>query len=471
MTMPSPMSAVAVATSIPPNLSRNNAGHRLDHEYQKVCIASWFQCGFRVLSVNAASEIPQLKARYPDVVFVTAGRSASLEPSKPLIADLLGALAAASEPVLGIINSDIVFEPSSAWQERLPDLVEYAVVTGQRNDASSLLEGTFRKYYWGFDHFFFDHAAAHDLKANARNFAMGLAWWDYWLPACASFNGRSVVAVERPCVAHLIHKEPYLDAGWREMGLEFARFVDLRARERHGIVPPAINPLLANCHVLATMTNGMTGDGQIDMRISQLAVDYVPQLTRNVVNLDRNRAVSKSATITENGRLTPDNIFRKFEERLQAGEQLERAKRLERENRIVEAEVDFRAARAQTPRDFDLLCAFGEHLLRRRDYQHAADLLQKAAEQNPDSCRLMNSLAAALRALNRYAEAIACLERAREAEPDDQATYCNIALTLNESGRRTDAIQILETALIKWPDFKAAAELKDQLCGRPHIVP
>ncbi len=135
---------------------------------------------------------------------------------------------------LGIINSDLVFEPSTAWREGLPRTVGDAVVTGQRHDATSLLEGTFRKYYWGFDFFFFDIKAARNLLETAMPFAMGLAWWDYWLPAALSLTGRRVITLERPTVAHLIHKEPQLDDTWRELAMRFAALHRAGGREAQG---------------------------------------------------------------------------------------------------------------------------------------------------------------------------------------------------------------------------------------------
>jgi len=42
-----------VATSILPKLVRENAGRRVDDDYQRLCIQSWLACGFRVISVNA----------------------------------------------------------------------------------------------------------------------------------------------------------------------------------------------------------------------------------------------------------------------------------------------------------------------------------------------------------------------------------------------------------------------------------
>src|SRR5262249_14254795 len=280
---------IAVATSIPPTLARKDAGRDADREYQRLCLSSWLECGFRVMSINAADEVAALAGRYPEITFIESMKA--VHPGSggktPYIADLLDALIAAREPVLGIINSDIVFEPSSAWREQLPKLVNSAVVTGQRHDATSLAKGTFRKYYWGFDYFFFDRDAAQRLATSAADFAMGLAWWDYWLPASASMNGRDVVVLDRPTVAHLVHKEPYLDTGWRRMGFEFARFIEREARARSEAVPPSIGALLPSCRQLAGIPVDSPPSHEIDLKISQMALDYIPQLTRSALTFDR----------------------------------------------------------------------------------------------------------------------------------------------------------------------------------------
>src|SRR5579871_1728815 len=68
---------IVVATSIPPTLSRKNAGQQIDAEYQRLCIASWRECGMRIVSLNDPSEIPALATRYPEVTFYPTQRSAT----------------------------------------------------------------------------------------------------------------------------------------------------------------------------------------------------------------------------------------------------------------------------------------------------------------------------------------------------------------------------------------------------------
>jgi hypothetical protein len=415
---------IAVATSIPPVLSRRNAGRPIDADYQKLCIRSWIECGFRVLSVNHADEIPALAASYPDVSFIAAVRDASAISGRrtPYIADLLRAVIDAPEGVVGIINSDLVFEPSPTWRTWLPGVVGDAVVTGQRHDATSLLNGTFRKYYWGFDFFFFDVKAVRELLETATPFAMGLAWWDYWLPAALSLKGRHVLTVDRPTVAHLIHKEPQLDDSWRQLAMSFANFIVTETAKYRGALPPGAGAVLPLCRQLAQMPELRWRNRGADAQISQIAVQYVPAITRNIANLSAETAPSATASADD---MSPVNVFRRFGERLAAGETLERAKRLEREGRVAEARNDFQYALERTPHDFDLLCAFGEFRLRQGDLPGAVDLL----------------------------------ERAVESEPDIRTTYGTLAIALHQSGRRTDAIKALEGALARWPEFFVARVL------------
>ena len=418
------MSSIVVATSIPPALSRRNAGRAIDSEYQKLCVRSWLPSGFRVLSVNHEDEIPALAALYPEVSFVATKRDASAISGRrtPYIADLLGAVVDSPEPVLGIINSDLVFEPSMAWTGALPRAVGDAVITGQRHDATSLLEGTFRKYYWGFDFFFFDVKAARDLLETAMPFAMGLAWWDYWLPAALSLTGRRVITLERPTVAHLIHKEPQLDDTWRELAMRFATFIVQGAARHRGALPPGVSAVLPRCRALSQMPEQRWRNRGADAEIGQIAVQFIPAITTDPVSVPALQDPTAGGSPDE---LSPTSVFRRFDERLAAGEALERAKRLEREGRVLEASGNFEYALHRTPLDVDVLSAFAEFRLRRGDSPGAIDLLRRAVKN----------------------------------EPEDRAVYTVLAIALLQCERPGEAIKTLEDALTRWPDFAEARAL------------
>jgi tetratricopeptide (TPR) repeat protein len=423
---------VAVATSIPPVLSRRNAGRAIDAAYQKLCARSWLASGFRVLSVNHVDEIPALAGLYPEVSFIATERDTSAISGRrtPYIADLLRALVDAPEPVVGIINSDLVFEPSVAWIEALPRMVGDAVVTGQRRDVTSLIEGTFRKYYWGFDFFFFDINAARDLLETAMPFAMGLAWWDYWLPAALSLAGRRVITLERPTVAHLIHKEPQLDDTWRELAIRFAAFIVQKAAKHPNALPPAVGAVLPLCHALSQMPEQRWRNRGADAEIGQMAMQFIPAITTNALSVPASQDPAAAALPHE---ISPATVFHRFDERLAAGEALERAKRLDRDGRVVEASGGFQYALDRTPLDVDVLSAFGEFRLRRGDASGAIDLLRNAVKN----------------------------------APEDHAVYVVLAIALYQCKRQVEAITTLENALAKWPDFTEARELRKKFSNRP----
>jgi tetratricopeptide (TPR) repeat protein len=419
---------IVVATSIPPSLSRRNAGRAIDADYQRLCVRSWLDCGFRVVSINHPDEIADLAASYPDLSFVPTERDASAIAGRrtPYIADLLRALIETQGAALGIINSDLVFEPSTAWRTWLPGAVHDAVVMGQRHDANSLLTGSFRKYYWGFDFFFFDVKAALDLVETATPFAMGLAWWDYWLPAAASLKGRSIVALERPTVAHLVHKEPQLDDGWRQLAIEFAKFIRAGAGKYRGVLPPSVSAVLPLCNELAQMPELRWRNRGADRQIGQIAVQFVPAITRNVTTVPAYEGLTVPAIADD---LLLANVFRRFAERLSAGEALERAKQLEQEGRIADARSHFQFAFERTPEDSDLLCAFGEFRLRQGEWPGAIELLREAIRD----------------------------------ESDNRTAYRSLAVALYQGNRRPEARDVLEAALCKWPDFLDARELMAKL--------
>jgi hypothetical protein len=136
---------VVVATSIPPTLSRRNENSEIGETYQRLC-------GFRVLSLNHADEIPSLAARYPGIEFIPTIRDASSISGRkiPYIADLLSATLSGPEPVLGIVNADILFEPGQTWQRWLPNITRKILIAGQRFDTRSLREGNLSLYDTGF---------------------------------------------------------------------------------------------------------------------------------------------------------------------------------------------------------------------------------------------------------------------------------------------------------------------------------
>jgi hypothetical protein len=224
------LQSVAIVTSIPPQIARTDGGNAVGSDYQDLCIRSWLQNDFQVLSVNVRDEVQALEGRFPTVKFIAVQRDARAIGGKktPFIADMLQALLATNASSFGIVNADLVFEPDGGWH-RLSAILPGTVFASQRLDTSSLLVGPLRPYM-GFDCFFFDRATALELMRMAAGFAIGLPWWDAWLPAAAAIAGRRFGIIHRPAVLHLSHPQAYDEALHSSLAMTFARFVAMHGR-------------------------------------------------------------------------------------------------------------------------------------------------------------------------------------------------------------------------------------------------
>lgn len=440
--------SIVVATSIPPALARLNAGREFGEDYQRLCIRSWIDCGFRVLSVNDASEIPALAARHPEVAFVPASGNASAITGRknPYLAGLLAALIDAPEPVLGIVNSDILFEPSPVWREQLSGLVGKAVVSAQRFDVHALRDGALRRYYWGYDVFFFDRAMAQTLAKSAAPFAMGLPWWDYWLPAATAFADRTFQIVEQPIVLHLVHPRGYDGGSASLFEAAFAQFVVDAAAAWSKPLSPDLTELVGLCREwIDKQTANNAADGPAPPRLETFAEQFVPW----------RRGLLENAMRLDNGEQPADapeaQIFRDLENRMRAGAALDGAKYFETQGKYDDAGRFFQSALNLTPADFGALLEFGEFLCRFGDPRLACALLNAARMQQPRSAKVLNTLGFALRAAGNREGAIANFQNALDADPEFQDGYYNLAVTLFEAGRARESVACLDAALAKWP--------------------
>jgi hypothetical protein len=245
---------IVVATSIPPKIVRHDNGREVGEDYQRRCIASWIDAGFRILSLNAPDEIADLAKRHPAVRFIATERDARAISGRklPLVADMLAALAQQPEPVKGIINADIWLEPGKNWRAAIGAGVHDAIVVAHRIDMAALLGGAStagdaEAYRGGYDLCFFKDGSG--LENDDRPFAMGLPWWDYWLPIAFMLRGRNVRPLDEPFAFHLRHPTRY--DTFTLLGREFAEFVVSAVDTNPGSMTPDLVPVADICRGLA----------------------------------------------------------------------------------------------------------------------------------------------------------------------------------------------------------------------------
>ncbi len=193
-----------IATSLSPIDDRN---------VQPMAMGSWLSHGFTVLSVNTAEEIEQLADQYPDIRFVVAERTAERFAGRPVpfIFDLLQAAKkeANGNETIGITNADIFLRPAPGLGAFFTEAAKGAVVLGPRVDVGD--PASFETYApdvepefsVGYDYFLMSRDVVDDFEDSP--FAMGMPFWDYWLPLSVHLAGRPLKALKSPIALHVSH--------------------------------------------------------------------------------------------------------------------------------------------------------------------------------------------------------------------------------------------------------------------------
>lgn len=203
-----------IVTSIPPKLIRNGAhGTDCGEEYQRICLTSWANAGYRILSINCRDEIDALSAKFPNVEFCAARRVANTADGRRLVylADLLEQSHFVEDGLFGIVNADIWLRAPATLAAFLAEHNDHDMSYGQRMDIYSLISpDESLRYCWGFDYFFFRGPVPYDLSDD--DFVFGEPWWDYWLPLAFGKSGYNLRPARVAPVAHLHHDRAKWDS-------------------------------------------------------------------------------------------------------------------------------------------------------------------------------------------------------------------------------------------------------------------
>lgn len=246
---------VPLLTSLPPRLNRRDRnGTDIGAAYQRACIESWVGCGFHPVSVNPPEEIPALAAAFPQVSFVVADSNGQGLYGRPVVFlnHLLRQAEGEGAPAFAIINADILLTGGPSMAARLADMAcggGGRCVLAHRFDRPHLdpadpgagaEEGAF--YTIGFDLFVMETARAGlfgDDVFGADGFAMGIPWWDYWVPLRLKLAGVPVSLLTDPVVQHLDHDKHWNPQQWRAGYRLIARHVRRLACDAAGGQGPA----------------------------------------------------------------------------------------------------------------------------------------------------------------------------------------------------------------------------------------
>lgn len=196
--------STVLLTSIPPIKDDLRLNERLS--YQKKCIATWLATGHQPISLNSEHEIPDLMSLFPEVDFHAAYRSTAPINHRNLvyISDLIALALEQPCERLAICNADVFFEPTIQFTAGLPSGLPLAY--SHRIDIANFEIDIDGKTFFGIDYVNLSKNFAAELTDTI--FALGLPWWDYWLPLDAIRKGFKPVSLtwdNRPLLQHLLH--------------------------------------------------------------------------------------------------------------------------------------------------------------------------------------------------------------------------------------------------------------------------
>lgn len=191
-----------ICTSISPRHTNN------DNQYK--AIDSWNKHG-KVFSFNNDEEIKLIKNE-DNYEFITTNKTIKHITGKPLISiNAIIDYAILKQDNLLIVNSDIIV-PS------LPEFKPDGITIFSRYDYTTDINSS-EIFAAGFDVFYIPKNLLHIFPISI--YAMGAAWWDYWVPFICIKNGINVYYPKGKWAFHQLHKIQYSQDEWVKMGEYF----------------------------------------------------------------------------------------------------------------------------------------------------------------------------------------------------------------------------------------------------------
>lgn len=187
-------------------------------EIQLSAMRTWENNGHSIYSINSEKEIALLS----ETRFITFIKTESIIDDKYVkisaVKDAINSHVFLDDEVCGIVNSDIKLNASFDW------VVESnKAFIGVRYDFDEPKNKT-EKFIHGYDVFIFQKR---HFKFDIPDFlAVGLPWWDYYIPLLFIQNNIEIYSNTTPDFIHLIHEQRYSDTVWRDIAKKFQAYIN-----------------------------------------------------------------------------------------------------------------------------------------------------------------------------------------------------------------------------------------------------
>ncbi|MYL82949.1 tetratricopeptide repeat protein [Desulfovibrio aerotolerans] len=189
------MPRTVLCTSLPPR----------NFERSRLAVSSWLERGFTVFSVNTQAEADILAPHFPEVAFHLCETTAREKFGKDFqyLSTAMECLAASGGEVVGIVNADIVMRGTREDWAAIAASGRTAFTYGPRVNMHNLSDNHGWVHEPGADIFFFPPEFARQVPAS--EYALGLPWWDIFLPNWAMASGFPIAYIYSPVAMHEYH--------------------------------------------------------------------------------------------------------------------------------------------------------------------------------------------------------------------------------------------------------------------------
>lgn len=218
------MKPIPLFTSIPPSITRfDMAGRNVGEQYTKYCIKSWCSSGFNPISLNSSTEgIPKCFEQHIQNIYISDDAYAQYQKPVLYLRDFIEAILRNHEGVVAITNADIVLDLSEAERRTLESLNPNECIISKRIDVDVKEDRTGTVFSKGYDFFSFHTNVIRDFDAS--DFALGMPWWDHFLPLWLHMKGATSTR-KINSVFHLKHQERWQYKYWLTVGKKFEKLL------------------------------------------------------------------------------------------------------------------------------------------------------------------------------------------------------------------------------------------------------
>jgi hypothetical protein len=171
-------------------------------ERQVDCVKTWLSAGLQVVAVQNKDEIDDLRKYFPAVEFVETDRNAMKVFNRPcvLVKDMARVIGERRQNGI-LINSDIEIH-CDGFMEKIGTVNANEIRVGVRHNYRKRRDVCYEEPD-GFDVFWLSPEMANDLPDLPL--AIGVPFWDYWLPYHFIRRGFRVSIYDSPCFYHRYH--------------------------------------------------------------------------------------------------------------------------------------------------------------------------------------------------------------------------------------------------------------------------